>query len=90
MSDDTGRPSGAGDGDEVGSVGEEAAKLLGALSGWAKTHGGDLGHGLSDVASPRCTTSTSTSRPEHPSAATVRCAGWCTSYATSARRCAPI
>ena len=37
--------------DEVGSVGEEAAKLLGALSGWARTHGGDLGHGLSDLAS---------------------------------------
>jgi hypothetical protein len=49
MSDDTERP---GDGNEdVGSVAEEAAKLLGALSGWAKTHGGDLGHGLSDLAS---------------------------------------
>ena len=51
MNDDTGRPGGTGDGEEVGSVSEEAAKLLGALSGWAKTHGGDLGHGLSDIAS---------------------------------------
>jgi hypothetical protein len=51
MSDDTGRTAGTGDGDEVGSVAEEAAKLLGALSGWARTHGGDLGHGLSDIAS---------------------------------------
>ena len=31
---------------EVGSVGEEAAKLLGALSGWAADSGGDLGAGL--------------------------------------------
>ena len=46
MSDETnGEPH-----DEVGSVGEEAAKLLGALSGWARTHGGDVGHGLADVA----------------------------------------
>ena len=32
-------------GDDVGSVGEEAAKLLGALSDWARDHGGDLGAG---------------------------------------------
>ena len=51
MSDNTSRPGGAGDGDEVGSAAEEAAKLLGALSAWAKTHGGDLGNGLSDIAS---------------------------------------
>ncbi|GGO87257.1 hypothetical protein GCM10011584_11430 [Nocardioides phosphati] len=31
---------------EVGSVAEETAKLLGALSGWAKDHGSDLGAGL--------------------------------------------
>ena len=36
---------------EVGSVGEEAAKLFGALSDWARDHGVDLGHGLSGVAS---------------------------------------
>ncbi|HSX68824.1 hypothetical protein [Nocardioides sp.] len=33
-------------GPEVGSVAEETAKLLGALSGWAKDHGPDLGAGL--------------------------------------------
>ena len=48
MSDET---NGEPHDEEVGSVGEEAAKLLGALSGWARTHGGDLGHGLADVAS---------------------------------------
>ncbi len=36
--------------DDVGSVGEEAAKLFGALSEWARDHGGDLGHGLSGLA----------------------------------------
>lgn len=35
---------------EVGSLGEEAAKLLGALSGWAREHAGDAGEGLSGVA----------------------------------------
>jgi hypothetical protein len=30
---------------EVGSIAEETAKLFGALSGWAKEHGGDLGAG---------------------------------------------
>lgn len=36
--------------DEVGSVGEEAARLLGALAGWATEHGGDLGAGVSGLA----------------------------------------
>lgn len=36
--------------DPVGSVGEEAAKLLGALSEWARDHGDDLGDGLSGLA----------------------------------------
>lgn len=31
-----------GQGEPVGSVAEEAAKLLGALSGWAKEHGDGL------------------------------------------------
>ena len=35
---------------EVGSVGEEAAKLLGALSGWARDQGGDTGAGLGGLA----------------------------------------
>ena len=37
--------------DEVGSLGEEAAKLLGALSGWAREHGVEAGDGLSGLAS---------------------------------------
>lgn len=35
---------------EVGTLAEEAAKLFGALSGWAREHGSDLGDGLSGVA----------------------------------------
>ena len=44
----SGGPSGGGpDGaPPVGSVGEEAAKLLGALSEWARDSGSDLGGGL--------------------------------------------
>jgi hypothetical protein len=36
--------------DDVGSVGEEAAKLFGALSGWASDHGPELSHGLAGFA----------------------------------------
>lgn len=36
-------------GEPVGSVGEEAAKLLGALSGWARDQGVDLGQGAGGV-----------------------------------------
>jgi len=32
--------------DHVGSVAEEAAKLFGALSGWAREQGEEVGHGL--------------------------------------------
>lgn len=39
-----------GDAHDVGSLGEEAAKLLGALSGWAREHAGDAGEGLSGLA----------------------------------------
>jgi hypothetical protein len=35
---------------DVGSLGEEAAKLFGALSGWAREHAGDAGEGLSGLA----------------------------------------
>jgi hypothetical protein len=41
---------GAGADEPVGSVGEEAAKLLGAFSEWAKDHGSDVGQGLSGLA----------------------------------------
>ena len=39
------------DGPAVGSVGEEAAKLLGALSDWARDQGSDAGQGLGGLAS---------------------------------------
>lgn len=35
---------------DVGTLGEEAAKLLGALSGWAREHAGEAGEGLSGLA----------------------------------------
>lgn len=42
--------SDAGEAHEVGSLGDETAKLLGALSGWAREHAGDAGDGLSGLA----------------------------------------
>lgn len=42
--------SDAGDAHEVGSLADEAAKLFGALSGWARDQAGDAGGGLSDLA----------------------------------------
>ena len=44
--------SGTGDDpdEQVGSVADEAVKLFGALSDWAKDHGSDLGEGLSGLA----------------------------------------
>ena len=36
--------------DQVGGVGEEAAKLFGALADWARDHGPDLGQGISGFA----------------------------------------
>lgn len=39
------------DRDDVGTLGEEAAKLLGVLSGWAREHAPDAGDGLSGLAS---------------------------------------
>lgn len=47
--DDT-HPDDSGSPDDVGSVSDEALKLLGALSGWARTHGTDLGNGVADLA----------------------------------------
>ncbi|GAA5137132.1 hypothetical protein GCM10023339_77020 [Alloalcanivorax gelatiniphagus] len=40
-----------GDAPDVGSLGEEAAKLLGALSGWAREHAGGLGEGIDEATS---------------------------------------
>ncbi|CUR60176.1 conserved hypothetical protein [metagenome] len=42
--------SDAGDAHEVGSLADEAAKLFGALSGWARDQAGEAGEGLSDLA----------------------------------------
>lgn len=42
-------PSGPPEG--IGNVGEEAAKLLGALSDWARDQGSDVGEGLGGLAS---------------------------------------
>ncbi len=39
------------DDESVGSVAEEAMKLFGALSDWAKEHGDGAGHGFADLAS---------------------------------------
>ncbi len=39
-----------GPAEPVGSVGEEAARLLGAFSTWAKDHGSDVGAGLGGIA----------------------------------------
>ncbi len=44
MTDDEQRPPPGPE--EVGSVGEEAAKLFGALSEWAREHGQDAGAGV--------------------------------------------
>lgn len=47
----TGSESGGpGDGDEIGSVAEEATKLLGAVADWARDHGSDLGAGVAALA----------------------------------------
>ena len=40
----------AGETHDVGSLGDEAAKLLGALSGWARDHAGEASEGLSGFA----------------------------------------
>lgn len=43
-------PGGDDGPEDVGSVGDEAAKLFGALSDWAREHGSDVGQGLSGLA----------------------------------------
>ncbi|QYJ04665.1 hypothetical protein KUV85_03005 [Nocardioides panacisoli] len=43
-------PSGDGHDPDVGSLGEEAAKLFGALADAARQHGGDVGEGLGGFA----------------------------------------
>ncbi|MCW2798188.1 hypothetical protein [Nocardioides sp.] len=43
-------PSGGRPEDQIGSVSEEAVKLFGALSEWARDHGSDVGQGLAGLA----------------------------------------
>lgn len=47
---DSGPTSGPSPEPEVGSVAEEAAKLFGALSDWARDQGGGVGDGLAGLA----------------------------------------
>lgn len=42
--------SGDGNDEPVGTVADEAAKLLGALSDWARDQGADLGHAVAGLA----------------------------------------
>ena len=62
-------PEGA---DEVGSVADEAAKLFGALSEWARDHGSDLGQGLSGLASQAATSARDVN--EHIATGSAECA----------------
>lgn len=51
MTRQDGEPDDGGPGDPgVGSLAEETAKLIGALSGWAREHGADVGRGGSGLA----------------------------------------
>jgi hypothetical protein len=48
---DAGDGTAGGSDEQIGSVADEAAKLFGALSDWARDHGPELGNGLSGLAS---------------------------------------
>jgi hypothetical protein len=55
--------SGSDEPEPVGSVAEEAAKLLGAVSGWAREHGGGVA-GLADAMADRSAEHLATGSPE--------------------------
>ena len=59
---------------EVGSVGEEAAKLFGALSDWARDHGPDLGDGLHGFADQAATAAREVA--DHVDTGAAECS-WC-------------
>ena len=65
---------GAGRQEDVGSVADEAAKLFGALSDWARDHGSDLGNGLSGLASHAAATAREVD--EHLATGSAECT-WC-------------
>lgn len=50
MTDPQDGPGDRPPGDQVGSVSEEAVKLFGALSDWARDHGSEVGQGLAGLA----------------------------------------
>jgi hypothetical protein len=47
---DTGSTGAGGTDGDIGSVAEEATKLLGAVADWARDHGSDLGAGVAALA----------------------------------------
>lgn len=51
-----GSPGGAGDPEDLGTVAEEAAKLLGALGDWARDQGTDWAQGAAGLADHAATT----------------------------------
>ena len=63
--------SDAGDHQGVGSLGDEAVKLLGALSGWAREHAGEASEGLSGAAAQA--TATAHDLNEHLSTGSAEC-----------------
>jgi hypothetical protein len=69
-----GTGTGADGKDDVGSVADEAAKLFGALSDWARDHGSDLGQGLSGLASQAAATARDVD--EHLATGSAECT-WC-------------
>ena len=83
--------TGAGEQEPVGSVGEEAAKLLGALSEWARDQGTDYAGTAAGAAGAFANAVQDVN--EHVAtgartAATARCARSSTSSGTPAPRCA--
>jgi hypothetical protein len=60
--------------EQVGTVAEEAAKLLGALSEWAKDQGADLGHGVAGLADQAARTARQVD--EHLATGAAECR-WC-------------
>lgn len=69
--------AGAGDAPEVGSLAEEAARLMGALSGWARDQGDLAGH-LSDGVADLASSATDALRDvdEHLATGAAECT-WC-------------
>ena len=59
---------------EVGSAAEEAAKLFGALSDWARDHGSDLSTGLSGMAAQAAASARDVN--EHLATGSAECT-WC-------------